>query len=579
MDALNPIFTKATACQDCYKCLRQCPVKAITVIQGRAAIDPSRCTYCGTCLNVCPAHAKVVRDDTGEAKRLLAENSRVIASLAPSFIAAFADYGEAKLIAALRKLGFFGVSETAVGAHLVSATIARYLNVKSPDARPPVMISTACTAVVNLITRHFPHLTGMLTPFASPAQTHGAFIKKHFGKDTAVVFISPCAAKKLEGDAADSTVDVSITFADVRAWLEAENLYPETVEPGEADVFIPARGGYDALYPVEGGMIEGIRDAAPLSDIEFLSFSGMDRVGEILSDLKPETCPRPLFLELLACKGGCISGPCIGFSGRMVDNFIAVRSFAEPLRGTDNPLQMSTVARNFTPAPVNEQVYTDKQIAEALERIGKVRRDDELNCGGCGHHNCREFAQALLAGRAEPAMCVSYMRSLALKKANALMQTMPAGAVIVDRDMKIVECNRRFAEMMGPATTHIYNVRQSLEDALLPGVVPFHHLFTAVLASSRDVLEKQIRLKDRVLSVSVFAIEPGRLVGGIIQDITRPAVRKEQIVKKAREVSHKNLMMVQQIASLLGETTADSEVLLNSIIDSFSPGTDEIEGK
>ena len=579
MDALNPIFTKAATCQDCYKCLRQCPVKAITVIQGRAAIDPARCTYCGTCLNVCPVHAKVVRDDTAAAKSLLKGNGRVIASLAPSFIAAFSDFGEAKLIAALRKLGFFGVSETAVGARYVSETISRYLTEKNHAARPPVMISTACTAVVNLITRHFPEHTGMLTPFASPAQTHGAFLKKQFGKDTAIVFISPCAAKKLEGDAPDSTIDTSITFLDLRAWLEKEGITADQILPGPDDIFIAPRGSDGALYPVEGGMIESIKDVAAVSGIQFMSFSGMNRVREVLSDLKPATLSQPIFLELLACKGGCISGPCIGISGKMVDNSIAVRSFAEPLRGTSNPLQMSTVARNFTPRPFIEQEFTDAQITEALEHIGKVRRDDELNCGGCGHLNCREFARALLAKRAEPAMCVSYMRSLALKKANALMQTMPAGAVIVDRDMKIVECNRRFAEMMGPATTHIYSVRHSLEDALLTGVVPFHHLFTAVLASGQNVVEKQIRLKERVLSVSVFTIEQGRLVGGIIQDITRPAVRKEQIVKKAREVSRRNLMMVQQIASLLGETSADSEVLLSSIIDSFSPGTEDTEGK
>ena len=220
-------------------------------------------------------------------------------------------------------------------------------------------------------------------------------------------------------------------------------------------------------------------------------------------------------------------------------------------------------------APVVHRTYDEAEINAALAKVGKFSREDELNCGGCGYDTCREFARALLDGTAEPNMCVGYMRQLAHKKANALIRTMPSGVVIVDGDLKIVESNRRFAEILGKDTMLVYEARPGLEGADMKKVVPFHSYFERVLAGVNDKIEKELKLEEIVLHLSVFTIEPNNLVGGIIQDITAPSIRKEHIVNKAKDVIQKNLETVQKIAYLLGENAADSEVILNSIIDSF----------
>ena len=121
MNALQPIYTVATECQDCYKCIRGCPVKAIKVAGGYASIEPDRCLFCGHCVENCPNGAKKVRDDHGRVERLFRAKRRVVVSLAPSFASEFPGVAPARLVAALQRLGFWAVSETALGAQEVSA--------------------------------------------------------------------------------------------------------------------------------------------------------------------------------------------------------------------------------------------------------------------------------------------------------------------------------------------------------------------------------------------------------------------------------------------------------------------------
>jgi NAD-dependent dihydropyrimidine dehydrogenase PreA subunit len=141
---LNPIYTEKRECQDCYKCVRSCPVKAIKVEGGYASIVPELCILCGHCVEVCPNGAKKVRDDLPRAKQLLAMKQQVLVSLAPSFVTEFPEVRPGQMIRALRQLGFFGVSETALGAQQVSAQAAAMLKA-NPNR---VLASSACPAVV-----------------------------------------------------------------------------------------------------------------------------------------------------------------------------------------------------------------------------------------------------------------------------------------------------------------------------------------------------------------------------------------------------------------------------------------------
>jgi transcriptional regulator with PAS, ATPase and Fis domain len=202
-----------------------------------------------------------------------------------------------------------------------------------------------------------------------------------------------------------------------------------------------------------------------------------------------------------------------------------------------------------------------------LRTVGKRSVEDELNCGGCGYDSCREFARALIAHNAERMMCATYTRKLAQKKANALLKKMPSAVVIVDEDLKIIECNSNFVHQF----TAKDDQPKTLEGSALNAVMPFSSLFLRVLESGEDIVGHDIRYEQTILNASVFTIEPHTVMCGIFQDITTPIVQKEQIIGRAREVIQKNLKTVQQIAYLLGENAADSEIILNSIVRSFSP--------
>ena len=196
-------------------------------------------------------------------------------------------------------------------------------------------------------------------------------------------------------------------------------------------------------------------------------------------------------------------------------------------------------------------------------------RSEELNCGGCGYDTCREFAAALIEKKAEPAMCVSYLRKLAQNKAAALISAMPSGVVIVDENLKIIESNRRFVEIIGGDASIISEADPDLEGAYLERIIDFHDLFAKAIKEGTTAKVQDIRQNGKILRLTLFSIQKHHVLGGILQDITEPVIQREQIIDKASEVMRKNLSTVQQIAFLLGENAADSEVLLSSIIKSF----------
>ena len=154
MNHTYPVYTIEAECQDCYKCVRHCPVKAIQVRDGHAAVIPEMCVACGNCVEVCPVKAKQVRNGTGRARRLLAETVPVYVSLAPSWVSEFRGVSAAQLVRALKELGVAGVSETALGAQLVSAEIARELDGGSPG----LLLSSACPTSVDFIRKYLPNL-------------------------------------------------------------------------------------------------------------------------------------------------------------------------------------------------------------------------------------------------------------------------------------------------------------------------------------------------------------------------------------------------------------------------------------
>jgi len=566
MQRLNAIYTRERECQDCHKCIRECPVKAIRVEDGSARVVPELCIMCGNCVLACPSSAKQVRDDLPVAKALLTSGRRVIASLAPSFVAEFAGVPPARLIHALKQLGFFAVSETALGAQQVSASVSSLMR-SEPEQ---IWISSACPVIVDFIGKYRPECQSHVSPVLSPLLTHCRMLRAQYGDGIAIVFIGPCIAKKREAELHPELLDVVLTFEDLDRWLSEENIQLAELPETPDDRFQPERAEEGAFYPIEGGMIPGITNSREVDSSQFMSFSGISNVEQAMKGIAQWHPEHSIFFEMTACAGSCVNGPKAARNTSVARRRFDIVNYAKPAAQLPRKPSLG-IAQHYDASPVARNEYSGLQLQKALRTVGKYSVEDELNCGGCGYDSCRDFAHALLDRDAERMMCATYTRELAQKKANALLQKMPSAVVVVDENLKIIECNLNFVHMFATDDGQ----SKDLEGSALSAVMPFCSLFRRVLESGEDIVSHDIRYQRSTLNTSIFTIEPHSVMCGIFQDITAPIVQKEQIIGRARQVIQKNLKTTQQIAYLLGKNAADSEIILNSIVRSFSP--EEVE--
>lgn len=564
MNNQYPIFTLQNECLDCYKCVRECSMKAIKVENGHASVIPERCIACGHCVLVCPAEAKKIRNDINKAKTLLLTKKRIFVSLAPSW-AGFWDCSSDKLISAIKKLGFEGVSETALGAQEVSIEVNKILSQKDKS----IHISSACPAIVDYVRLYMPEFTKYITPVASPALTHAQLLKKHYGEDISVVFIGPCIAKKNEADRNPKLIDVSLTFHELNEWFKMENISVKDIQTGEEDDFVPHRAFEGAYYPIEGGMNETIRLSGCDEDVQLVSVSSIKSFKEFLEKLDINCVDKTIFVEALACSGGCANGPC---KDPNKPGILVVSDILKNVNLRDEiPNEPEVVVeKEYKERPVNVKKYTAEEIASAMELIGKHGIEDEMNCGGCGYDTCRHLAEALLAGDAEPSMCVSYMRKLAIRKASAMLRSMPSAIVMADHNLNILETNEAFVRMFAPDLLELFNGRpEGLAGGALDRVVPFVDLFKRTLKSGKDIHKERYAIDKNLYDIAIFEIERNKIVGAVITDVTKTEMKREQIAKKAHEVIEKNIATVQNIACLLGEHMVDTELLLSQIAQGY----------
>ena len=560
----SPVYTTPNACQDCYKCVRHCPVKAIRIENGSAAVIPEACVACGECVKVCPVHAKKIRSDLARLRELLASGARVYASVAPSFAGYFKGVSIERLAGALAEAGFEGVSETAHGAESVSSHVNR-LFAESP--RTSVMISSACPACVDFIRKYMPEWTDRISPLPSPVRAHVKLLKARHGDDIKVVFIGPCAAKKNESDRAPDELALAVTFPSLERFLGELGI--DLARCPEAQLSLgPASEG--RFYSVEGGMNDTLRDGT--DRVRYVSVSGLDGLRRLLSTPPPpkESDARPVFIECLACPGGCVNGPAMKPGAANLETLLATDATA--------PIRASTVDSHcggtvYRPESVPRKGHVEIEIAEALARIGKFTKSDEVNCGACGYESCRAFALAMLDGKAEEAMCHTYLKQNFQRTSNALIKYIPAGVVLVGPGGAILECNRQFAELVG-AVGEFDALGGSLGGMDVGVLLPeYAALFTGALEHGSEIEKFRQPLKDRLINISVFSIAKGESAGAVLQDVTRNEFQREQIAAKARDVIQKNVKTVQEVARLFGEHIAETEIMLNEIAGSYESKT------
>ena len=572
MDTQNAVYTLINECHDCYRCIRECPVKAIRIENGHASVIAERCIACGNCIKTCPSGAKRVRVDLDNVKNLMLAKKKVYVSLAPSWSGTF-DYRPAKMISILKTLGFTDVSETALGAQEVSIETAKMLN----SADKGLFISSACPVIVDFIRMYYPKFIKYITPVGSPAMTHAKMLKEKFGDDIAVVFIGPCIGKKNEVDYM-GLYDAALTFEELKVWINDVIEDMNALKVDEDNEFVPHRANEGSLYPIDGGMNETIRRIGIKKNIQLLDISGLLNFEHSLNNLNPEKLDKVIFVEALACDGGCIGGPCA----------------SEDRAGISivSDIMSNTIDRDYIPKePVTVVPYSIKKglktvntkypmedILKTLKRIGKHSVDDELNCGGCGYATCRDLAKALLDGDAETSMCVSFMRKTAMRKAAALVRCMPAAVVVVDNNYNILEANDSFMRMFTGDMYDIFKARpDGMFGAAIDRIVDFSELFKTCLSSGKDLHKERYAVKNKLYDISIFNIEENQIVGAVITDVTQTETNREKIAQKAHEVISKNISIVQEIACLLGEHMVETETLLSSIANDYDDKEDETD--
>jgi PAS domain-containing protein len=545
----------------------------------------------------CPHQAKKIRDDLEKVKALISNRESVAVSLAPSWRGG-TGYNRARIIANLKAMGVSIVSETALGAESVSMSTARMLN----SADPGLYVSACCPVVVDYIRMYKPRFLEAIMPLASPAVTHARLLKDYYGKDLKVVFVGPCVAKKGEADLHPDLIHASLTFGELKRWF-LESQFDEVLHPiDEEATFSPVRSFEGALYALSGGMIDGLVKIGLKDTVRCVHVNTLSLLGRALDDLANADFQYPVFVEALACSGGCVNGPAI--SG----NRSAIMAMTDLLRHvktreTVEPGPFYThLAVDIRPSNLTAKAHPFDKIQEILAQLGKHLPEDEINCAGCGYNSCRELAAAICDGQAEPTMCVSSMRKLATRKAAALVKAMPSAIVMVDHQMNILEVNEAFVRMFtlndpdspnGPANGYDRpngyerpnkpgspggppNCQSRLEDLIGTPVtqwVEFGRLIRKVLMTGQDIHIEHRLYKGKLFNVYIFSVEKYQVAGAIVTDMTALREGRFDLAKKVREVINKNIATAQEIACLLGEHVVETETLLSAVAADYEEGT------
>lgn len=562
------VFTNKARCRDCYRCLRVCPVKAIRMQHGQANVVAERCIACGTCIRECPQHAKTFRNDLERAIRLAAEPGVILAcSIAPSFAAMYSDWERKRIPSALRKLGFTYAAETSIGAFPVAQATARVVYPKgSATQGSRAHLCTACPAVVSYVEQYHSDLANALVPVSSPMIAHARLIRERLGSRAKILFIGPCVAKKAEAERPEHTglVDCVLTFVELQQWFERQGIRLDRLEESEFD---EQPAGAARLFPLPGGLARTASLEADALAADIVAISGFDDLKKMLEAL-PQTSGRKL-IEPLFCPQGCINGPAMPDQKNLFSSRSELISYANSHPGTapGGREERAVVGSTFQAQPIPDpKPITEEEIENVLAATGKSHSDDQLNCGACGYSSCREKAIAVIRGLAEAEMCIPWMRRLAERRTDRIIETSPNGILILDEKLHIISMNPTFRRMFLCSEAILGKHVSYLMDP-----EPFERIAT----QKESLIEMTVKHQkyNLVAHQIIYPLQEERQYVGIFVNITGSQASQDRLeelrtrtVTQARELLEHQIAMAQQMARFLGESSARGEELVENLL-------------
>lgn len=548
---------KESNCKNCYKCIRHCPVKSISFSSNQAQIVGEECVLCGQCFVVCPQNAKEIRSDIGKAKALIESGAEVYASIAPSFVANYEGMTIGSMEKALKALGFSGTEETALGATMVKK---RYDDMVD-EARQSVIISSCCHTVNMLIQKHYPEAVRHIAQVQSPMTAHCQSIKKRHPQ-AKTVFIGPCISKKAEAEAYPDAVDCVLTFEELSEWLDECDVTLESMPNDNAQ-------SRARLFPTAGGILNTMEKRNP--EYSYISIDGMENCLMALKDIAEGNLSH-CFIEMSACAGSCIGGPGMDKNRRSpVSEYVAVRLSAGRDDFDVTMPSAKELERRISYIGLHRQMPGGSAVEEVLRRMGKTRPEHELNCGTCGYNTCREKAVAVLLGKADLSMCLPFLKERAESFSNNIISNTPNGIVVLNEMLEVQQVNGAACEIMNVKDSHDV-LGEQVHRILDPQV------FYEVLQNGANVYNKRVYLAEyrRYVEQTVIHDASYHILIGFMRDVTEEELareKKEDISRRTiaitDKVIEKQMRTVQEIASLLGETTAETKIALTRLKESL----------
>ncbi|MCX7653267.1 MAG: 4Fe-4S binding protein [Fervidobacterium sp.] len=532
MTSSRYILSNEANCKYCYKCLRNCPVKAISFKDNYSYVIEEECVICGTCVNICPQKAKNYRKDLERFKILL--NKPFVVSVAPSFFGNFSN--PFKILGAIKTLGAVHISETAVGAEFVTQEYKKIY-----DNSNKVFITTSCPVVTKLVEVYFPKFVQNLFPVVSPAIAHAKFLNYLFG-DIPKIFIGPCIAKKEE---LDDFYDAVLTFEELNYLIKTLPMDITNCQEKVPDPPYPQR---TRRYPISGGILFSASEDV----FRHVVLEGTRNIMEFLEKFEPVDHEK-IIVEASACIGGCLNGPTSDNSvsllekRRRLERATQIMHNLEPKRNLNAAIYNLVLKKHFTQKYNEPQVPAD-EVEKILISMGKTSVDKELNCTGCGYETCRDKAKAVYLGKAEKEMCFAYLIEKVSSVSNKVVDESP-NAIVIFKDDKILYINASAKELFRyysndtilQISERIYNEPERVQELYINGKKMYFY-------------PKTFQLPDESGNVVLFV------------DITEMVIQRERMdnlkrrtIEKIEEVLNNQMKLAQDIASLLGESIAQTK--------------------